>query len=137
MKGDALLPEATGAAQALFPVYLLLAGSMGLNAFANFLIKLAVRGRELHLDPARIAATLKSLALNPFFWGGVVLFALALVGYSVVLSRLNLSTAYPVMAGGGFLLVYLLSALYLREALTLAHLGGALLIVLGIWLLLR
>jgi small multidrug resistance pump len=61
----------------------------------------------------------------------------ALVGYSIVLSRLNLSTAYPVMAGGGFLLVFVLSALYLREAVTMSQFGGALCIVLGMWLLLR
>jgi multidrug transporter EmrE-like cation transporter len=117
--------------------YLLLAISMLLNALANFVIKLAVRGQQFQLDLAHLGETLKHLATNPVLWGGVACFGLALVGYSMVLSRLNLSTAYPVMAGGGFLLVFVLSALYLREAVTLAQFGGALCIVLGMWLLLR
>ncbi len=126
-----------GTGQALLPTYIVLAASLCLNALANFTIKLAVQGRTLRLDPAHLAETLKGMALNPLLWGGVILFGLALVGYSVVLSRMNLSTAYPVMAGGGFLLVFLLSAFYLKEAITPAHLGGALCIVFGMWLLLR
>jgi multidrug transporter EmrE-like cation transporter len=117
--------------------YLLLAACMLLNALANFVIKLAVRGQQFQLDLAHLGETLKHLATNPVLWGGVACFGVALVGYSIVLSRLNLSTAYPVMAGGGFLLVFVLSALYLREAVTMSQFGGALCIVLGMWLLLR
>lgn len=117
--------------------YLLLAGSMLLNALANFLIKLAVRGQQFQLDLAHLGETLRHLAMNPVLWGGVATFGLALVGYSIVLSRLNLSTAYPVMAGGGFLLVFILSALYLRETITISQIGGTICIVLGMWLLLR
>lgn len=117
--------------------YLLLAGSMLLNALANFLIKLAVRGQQFQLDLAHLGETLRHLAINPVLWGGVATFGLALVGYSIVLSRLNLSTAYPVMAGGGFLLVFVLSALYLRETITISQIGGTICIVLGMWLLLR
>lgn len=125
--------EATGAGK----TYILLAFSLCLNALANFTIKLAVQGRGLEIDRAHLAETLRGLALNSLLWGGVVLFGLALVGYSLVLSRMNLSTAYPVMAGGGFLLVFVLSALYLREAITPVHVAGAFCILLGIWLLLR
>lgn len=131
------MAEPVGLEQSLLPTYFLLAASMCLNALANFLIKLAMRGRVLRLDPAHLPETLQSLAINPVLWGGAAVFGLALIGYSIVLSRLNLSTAYPVMAGGGFLLVFMLSALYLREKVTLVHLGGAFLIVLGMWLLLR
>jgi multidrug transporter EmrE-like cation transporter len=129
--------ETTGAGQAALTTYLLLAASMLLNALANFTIKLAVRGEELDLAPAHLGATLKTLAADPVLWCGLALFGLAFVGYTLVLSRLNLSTAYPAMAGGGFLLVFFLSALYLKEAVTGAHLGGAFLIILGMWLLLR
>lgn len=130
------MAEAAGTGQAL-ATYLVLAVSMSFNALANFLIKLAVRGEKLEIGLSHLAETLKTLASNPVLWGGLVFFGLAFVGYAVVLSRLNLSTAYPLMAGGGFLLVFLLSALYLKEAITIPHLGGALCIILGMWLLLR
>jgi multidrug transporter EmrE-like cation transporter len=128
---------ATAAQGASLAAYLLLAVCMLLNALANFLIKLAVRGQQFQLDLAHLGEILKHLVTNPVLWSGAACFGLALVGYSIVLSRLNLSTAYPVMAGGGFLLVFVLSALYLREAVTLFQFGGALCIVLGMWLLLR
>ncbi len=118
-------------------VLLLLVTSMCLNALANLVIKIAVRGRNLMLSPAGFPETLKFLVGNPLIWTGVILFALALFGYSIVLSRVNLSVAYPVMTGGGFLIVFVLSALYLREVLTVSHVGGALLILMGIWLLLK
>jgi len=130
------LAEAAGTGQAL-ATYAVLVVSMCFNALANFLIKLAMGGEKLEIGLAHIAETLKALAVNPVLWGGLVFFGLAFVGYAVVLSRLNLSTAYPVMAGGGFLLVFLLSALYLKEAITIPHLGGALCIILGMWLLLK
>lgn len=129
--------ETAGAGQAALTTYLLLGASMFLNAMANFVIKLAMRGQALQIDRSHLAELLKSLALNPLLWGGVALFGLALVGYSLALSRLNLSTAYPVMAGGGFLLVFLLSALCLKEAVTVTHLAGACCIIFGMWLLLR
>ncbi|MGD0152993.1 MAG: hypothetical protein ABSC17_04405 [Thermacetogeniaceae bacterium] len=132
------MAEPVTAAQGVgLAAYLLLAICMLLNALANFLIKLAMRGQQFQLDLAHLGETLKQLAINPVLWGGVACFGLALVGYSIVLSRMNLSTAYPAMAGGGFLLVFLLSALYLREAITVTQAGGAFFIVLGMWLLLR
>ncbi|MGB9792582.1 MAG: hypothetical protein ACPLTR_08415 [Thermacetogeniaceae bacterium] len=129
--------EPSGAGQPALSTYILLAVSLFLNALANFTIKLAVQGRQLLPDRSQPLEALKGLALNPILWLGVLLFGLALLGYSAVLSRMNLSTAYPVMAGGGFLLVFVLSALFLREAITPLQLAGALCIILGIWLLLR
>lgn len=101
------------------------------------MIKIAVRGRNLVLTPAGFPETVKFLVGNPLIWTGIILFALALFGYSIVLSRVNLSVAYPVMTGGGFFIVFVLSAFCLREVLTVTHIGGALLIILGIWLLLK
>ncbi len=129
--------ESGGAGQAAFSTYILLAVSLFLNALANFTIKLAVQGRQLLPDGAQPLKAVKGLVWNPTLWLGVLLFGLALLGYSAVLSRMSLSTAYPVMAGGGFLLVFLLSAIFLKEAITPLQLAGALCIILGIWLLLR
>lgn len=131
------MAESAGTGHIFLSAYVLLGISMCLNAFANFLIKLSVQGREFSLRLEHLPETVKALALNPLLWAGVVFFGVALAGYSLALSRLNLSTAYPVMAGGGFLLVFVLSALYLRETITAAHLGGAALILAGMWILLR
>ncbi|MHB8156460.1 MAG: SMR family transporter, partial [Desulfocucumaceae bacterium] len=68
---------------------------------------------------------------------GVALFGLALAAYSVVLSKMNLSVAYPVMTGAGFLLVFLVSGLYFKESITAIHALGAGLILAGVWVLAR
>lgn len=129
--------EPSGTGQPALSTYILLAVSLFLNALANFTIKLAVQGRQLLPDGAQPLESLKGLIINPLLWIGVLLFGLALLGYSAVLGRMSLSTAYPVMAGGGFLLVFVLSAFFLKEAITPLKLAGAFCIILGIWLLLR
>jgi len=68
---------------------------------------------------------------------GVALFGLALAAYSVVLSKINLSVAYPIMTGAGFLLVFLVSGLYFRENITAIHMLGSTLILAGVWVLAR
>jgi multidrug transporter EmrE-like cation transporter len=67
----------------------------------------------------------------------VVLFGLALAAYSIVLSKINLSIAYPIMTGGGFLLVFLASAAFFKENISATHILGAVLILAGVYTLAR
>jgi uncharacterized membrane protein len=73
------------------------------------------------------------LTTPTLFLGYVLSFATGLV-WLVILSRVDLSYAVPMMTGIYFLLLLLTSALVLREAVTPAHWLGTLLIVAGIYL---
>lgn len=101
------------------------------------MIKAAMRKSPILLDQGALPGAFAQALKNPFLIAGVVLFGLALAAYSVVLSRINLSVAYPIMTGAGFLLVFLVSGLYFKEGITAAHILGAVLILAGVWVLAR
>lgn len=114
-------------------VYWLLGLAVLLNALANITVKWAMRG-ESSLFAEGLGTAVKSLAANYGLWGGIALFGLAFVLYSLVLSRVNLSIAYPVMTSLGLVIISLVSVLVFKEVITGVQAGGLLLIIIGVWL---
>ena len=115
--------------------YLILLIAIVCNAGANIMMKAAMRQSPIALEQGLIFQAFFQAVKNPFLLGGVALFGITLAAYSVVLSRLNLSIAYPIMTGVGFLLVFLFSAFYFKENIQAIHLLGAVLILSGVWIL--
>ena len=100
------------------------------NAAANLMIRAGMRGRPLPVtDPAHL---IRSVLGNPLVMGGIVLFALNVLCYAYALTRIPLTVAYPVMVGGGLLIVLGCSVLLLREPLSWPLVAGAVLIVAGV-----
>lgn len=114
-------------------IYWLLGLAVLFNALANIVIKWAMRG-ESSLFAGGVGLTVKSLATNYGLWGGIALFGLAFVLYSIVLTRVNLSIAYPVMTSLGLVIISLVSILVFKEVITGVQAGGLLLIIIGVWL---
>lgn len=107
-----------------------LAFALCANAAANVMIKAGMRARDVDLaDPM---GALRMLVASPLVVGGVILFALNVVSYAYVLTRIPLSLAYPIMTSGGFLIVVTASAILLRETLTGPQLVGIALIIVGV-----
>ncbi|MFZ5596412.1 MAG: DMT family transporter [Bacillota bacterium] len=115
--------------------YIILSIAILLNAGANIMIKAAMKKSPIILEQGAILQAFAQAIKNPHLIAGVALFGLALAAYSVVLSRINLSVAYPIMTGAGFLLVFLVSALYFKENITAVHILGSTLILMGVWVL--
>ena len=112
-------------------LYLLMA--LTANAVANILIKL---GSEQYAEGMRLLLTNPRIFFtNWFFFFGVLSFVVALVFYSLVLSRMQLSVAYPIMTSVGFMIVVGFSVLALREQLHWWQWIGILLILVGVVLL--
>ncbi len=104
------------------------------NASANVLIKVGMlkvgktdRGMELF----------QKAIFQPALLGGILLFVLSLGAYSVVLTRLNLSIAYPIMVSMGLILVTCASYFLLNEAIRPLQIIGFLLIISGVWIVAR
>ena len=116
-------------------IYFVLVLAILFNAGANILIKIAMRKSPVLIEQGAVIGSLLQAVKNPWLLIGVSFFGLALVAYSAVLSKINLSIAYPVMTGAGFLIVFLVSAFYLREQLSYMHILGGALILAGVWLL--
>jgi len=102
-----------------------------LNATANILVKLGMRRigpAEGVMDIARKAIT------RPELFAGIVSFILAFVAYSFILTRLNLSIAYPIMISMSLVIVVMVSQFFLKEAITPFQIAGFLLIIFGVWM---
>ncbi len=100
------------------------------NAAANIMIKAGMRARDL--SPADPAGLLRAVLTSPLVLAGIVLFALNVVSYAYVLTRVPLSVAYPIMVAGGLLIVLTASSLLLRETIDLPLVAGVVLIVAGV-----
>jgi len=104
------------------------------NALANILMKVGMsRVGEPDGWKEMVLAAIKQPALLM----GVMSFGLALAAYSFVLTRLNLSVAYPVMISVGLVIVVCASYFFLNESISLLQIVGFGLIIVGVWLVAR
>ena len=101
------------------------------NAMANILIKVGMVNQDALFQNGAVSAIFTILT-NPFAITGIISFGLAFVLYSGVLSKLDLSVAYPIMTGSGFLLVLLASIFLFHEQVNAFRLVGIIAIVFGI-----
>jgi len=111
-------------------VYVFLIGALVLNATANILLKTAA------VVPAPSELSLWSL-ISTYRVGilGLVLFCLNVGLYFLALKSLPLSVAYPVMVGGGFLIVGMYAWFMLNEHITAPLIIGYILIFVGVLLI--
>jgi len=106
-----------------------------LNAAANVLMKVGAKLAVPLPGDASLWAKATNF-LNLATLAGLVLFAGNVLVYRKALDRLDISVAYPIMVSGGLVLVTLAAALLpvLKEKISLAQVGGMLLIAVGVWL---
>jgi multidrug transporter EmrE-like cation transporter len=106
--------------------------TLGLNVLANLFVKLGMR------DAGGLGAgVLGHMLRTPWMYAGVGCYGLAFLTYSLLLIRMSLSVAYPMITGGIALGLLAVSALFLGEPITLSKAAGVLLVVGGIGLLAR
>ena len=107
--------------------------SISLSAVAQVLFKFgmstpAVRGA---IEAGGGIALLRAVALNPGIVGGLSLYGLGTLLWLAVLSRAELSQAYP-FVGLSFVLTAVFGAVLFNDALTLMRIAGIALIVAGV-----
>lgn len=100
------------------------------NALANILMKVGMsRVGDTNGWKEMVIAAIK----QPALFLGVLSFGLALAAYSFVLTRLNLSVAYPIMISVGLVIVVCVSYFFLNESISILQIVGFGLIILGVW----
>jgi multidrug transporter EmrE-like cation transporter len=120
--------------QAVAITYVIFAISIILNALANILMKAgALKPKESN----QIFEVFINMATNPVIIAGIICFALGLAAYNYVLIKINLSVAYPINTSLGFVLVVLVSWLFLKETITPVQIGGIGLIIVGVFMVAR
>jgi multidrug transporter EmrE-like cation transporter len=78
----------------------------------------------------------RSAALSPPIWGGLALYGLSVALWIRVLSKLDLSVAYP-FVGLGFLMTMAFGAIFLAENVSLTRIMGTALVAVGCILVAR
>ena len=101
-----------------------------LNALANILIKVGVidKGGKISIN------MFFDIITTPAIIGGILSFVFALIAYEYVLTKMNISIAYPLMTSIGFMIVILASWFFLKESITLIQILGFLFILSGVWM---
>lgn len=109
----------------------LVLATVAFNIISQALLKGAMQRQQGPL----LLPNLPKLLLDPWLMGGVAFAGLTLVAYTLTLRRLDLSLAYPIVTGLGFLGVFVVSWRLFGEHLSPIRVVGALLIIAGVTLL--
>lgn len=111
--------------------------SIVLTALAQVTLKKAMLNAPVAWSGVReVAASVIVLLLNPFLIAGMALYAVSIVLWLAVLSRAEVSAAYP-MAAIGFIITAVIAHVTLGEALPVTRMLGIGLICAGVILISR
>ena len=101
------------------------------NATANILIKVGMNKiGETH----GIMELAHKAVMQPQLIAGIFSFIMAFVSYSYILTKLNLSIAYPIMVSMGLVIVVTVSYFWLNESINIIQILGFILIIAGVWM---
>ena len=117
-------------------IYIILTFAIIFNAVANIFMKIGMM-KIGNLQGLSIITIVQKMAMNYILWSGITCFVIALGAYSYVLSKMNLSIAYPLMTSCGYAIVVLTSILYLKESFNLIQIFGLVSIIAGVWMITR
>ena len=118
----------------MYIVFLIIA--LLFNALANILMKAANFHCSLPADPTSFDK-LKGLYLSWPFITGLAAFGLNLLFYTQALNKMDLSIAYPIMTGSGFVIIGIAGYFLFNERLTSGQMIGITCILAGIVLVAR
>ncbi|NPV69114.1 MAG: EamA family transporter [Firmicutes bacterium] len=106
--------------------------SILLGSTGQFLLKLGVtRLGGVRWGPGLFISTIFDVFMEPFIVCGVGLLGISMLIWLAVISRMQLSTAYPLVSLS-YVMVTIMSRLFLGEPLTLSKALGMSLILAGI-----
>jgi len=106
-------------------------------AVAHILLKVGMNEvGEINANSIKTPVTLiRQLLTTPAVLAAIPIYAISNIGWLIVLSRLNLSVAYPFLASL-YIFIPVLSMVFLSESLTLQHWVGILVIGMGVGIVL-
>lgn len=115
---------------------LILAGVL-LNATAQLALKQGMRQvGEFAFRLENLFSVGLRVFLNPYVIGGLTCYVVSVVIWLMVLSRVEVSYAYPLLSVG-YIVTALAGRYFFSEALTPARWSGILVICFGVWLITR
>ncbi len=121
-----------------FGVYPLIVLSVAISAFAQIALKAGMASPSVQRAVAAGMGvpTIVQIAFSPFVILGLFLYFLSMAVWLLVLSKVEVSFAYPFVALG-FVLTALFGRVFFHDTLSLAKIVGTLLIMTGVVVMAR
>ena len=113
---------------------LLMAAVVALNVCGHVFLKMGMN-QVGEIGSRSIVDFALSAAGNPFVLLGLAGYVSSVTGYIIVLSKTNLSVAYPILMSTGYALVVLVSFVFLKEPFGTVKWAGLSLILVGVVLI--
>jgi multidrug transporter EmrE-like cation transporter len=110
-------------------------GTVSLSALAQVALKLGTAPLKSTAGKS-LPDILLSVAASPFIWIGLGIYAASVLGWIWVLSKTDVSVAYP-FVGLGFVLTAIMGAVFLHENVSPLRIAGTLLVIFGCILIAR
>jgi multidrug transporter EmrE-like cation transporter len=107
-----------------------------LGVIGQFLLKHGMSSGDVVDEVSEVMPRLLRAARNPVVILGFACYGLSAALWLIILTRADLSYAYPMLAMG-YILVVVLSRFILNEAVTPARALGTLVVAFGVWLISR
>ena len=108
-----------------------------LNAAAQLVLKKGMSQiGSIQVDINSILTMVLKASTNIYVWSGLIFYVISFVVWLMVLSRVEVSYAYPFLSIG-YIIAAFVGYLYLGESMTLNKIGGIIIICLGVFLLYR
>jgi len=106
--------------------------SISLGSFAQFLLKIGVN--SIQKNSVNLNQVLKSTLVNTHIWLGLICYGLSMIFWLFVLSKMELSKAYPLVSIG-YIFTLILGFFFLGETIDIIKISGITLIIIGVILL--
>lgn len=110
--------------------------SVALSVTGQLLLKIGVDKISGKANPVSFALLLARAYKSPFIIGGLSLYGFSAVAWIYILSKVNLSFAYPFLALN-YVGIIFVSRMFLNESLDLLKLTGSGVIIIGIIIISR
>lgn len=114
-------------------IYLWALISILLGSIAQYLLKKGMANIDYNVN---IKYIIKNLIENPSLWGGISCYGMSMIFWLYVLSKMELSKAYP-MVSLGYIFTLIIGYLLLNESINLYKIIGILLIISGVFFITR
>ncbi len=105
------------------------------NISAHFLLKKGMQNVEKGFESG-IFPVIKAVISDPYLWVSAILYAVGFIIYAIVLTRVDISKAYPISSVLSIVSIFILAVIFLGEGVTLTKTLGCVFAISSIILLL-
>ena len=115
-------------------IILFIISSVSLSAFAQIVLKMGMSNAKVQNDLIIAANLFEKLYIaltNVYVVAGISMYLLSMILWLVVLSKIDVSVAYP-FVGLGFIITMVLGFLLLNEQISAMRVMGTILVVCGV-----